>query len=300
MEKISRAFWHFEGPTWLVGITIYTGWFTLVLNHADLPLPGIVFVGAILVAWHNSLIHESVHNINTVPKWLKMVLVLPPLGIWYPYTYYARAHTIHHREHNLTDPKFDPESYYFTVPRWQRLNSLFRPLFLFNQTFAGRMTIGPIIVIGQLVVNLVTKTLQGDGRIIKGLAVHVPSLAILFWFISSVAGMDWWMYVACIAYPGLALSLVRSFYEHRAADDPAHRTAIIESGMFFNLLFLYNNLHVVHHLDPKMPWYEIPAYYKQHRDDLHRRNGGYVLKGYGQVVRKFLFTPAFYPVHPNS
>ena len=84
--------------------------------------------------------------------------------------------------------------------------------------------------------------------------------------------------------------MVRSFYEHRAA---------VESGPFFGMLFLYNNLHVLHHLKPAMPWYEMPAYYRANRDDLMARNGGYVFSGYGEVVRRFALRPTFTPVHPN-
>ena len=300
MAKISAIFWHYEGPTWLVGIAIYVGWFALILNHAVLPWPVIVVAGSILVAWHSSLVHESVHNINTAPRWMKMILVLPPVSVWYPYTYYARAHTIHHRENHLTDPERDPESFYFTETRWQRMSPLLRSVFMFNQTFAGRMTVGPLIAIVHLVSDLGKKLAQGDQRTIRGLILHGVSLAVLFWFVVGVAGMNWWMYIACIAYPGLALSLVRSFCEHGAARDPDHRTAIVESGMFFNLLFLYNNLHVVHHLDPKMRWYDIPRYYREHREELLQRNGGFFFGGYGEMIRKTLFKPAFSPIYPGT
>lgn len=295
---MSDAFWRYEGPTWLVGIIVYAGWLTVILNHALLPLPVIAVAGTVLAAWHNSLVHESVHNLNTAPKWLKMALVLPPLGVWFPYSYYFRAHKTHHRDINLTDPGLDPESYYFSQPRWQRMNRLLKSIFIFNQTFAGRMIVGPFITVIRLVIDVASKLAKGDQKTVKDLALHGISLAVLFWFISGVAGMQWWIYIACIAYPGLALSLVRSFFEHRSADNPAHRTAIIESGPFFNLLFLYNNLHVVHHLKPSMPWYEIPGYYREHRKELHERNGGFVIKGYGEVMARYLFTPTFMPVHP--
>jgi len=300
MKKLTARFWYYEGPTWLVAVAIYGGWLTLVLNHAVLPWPVIVIAGGILTAWHSSLIHESVHNINTAPKWLKMALVFPPLGVWYPYTYYVRAHTIHHRDNNLTDPDKDPESYYYTRADWERMTPALKSLLMFNQTFAGRIIVGPFVAVFHLAVNLAARLLEGDIRAMKGVGLHVVSLTLLFGFVCGVAGMEWWKYVVCFAYPGLAISLVRSFCEHGAAQDPAHRTAIVESGTFFNLLFLYNNLHVVHHLDPTMPWFKIPEYYRDHRQELHERNGGYVLEGYGEVVRRYLFTPAFAPVHPNS
>jgi len=299
MKSISELFWRYEGPTLCVGLTIHVAWFALVWNHAIIPWPLIFVFGGILAAWHNSLVHESVHNINTVPKWIKMALILLPIGVWYPYRVYARAHSIHHKEDDLTDPAYDPESYYVSPAQWQRMNGLVKSILIINQSFAGRMILGPFIVFYHLVIEVVRKLLKGDPRTFKAVALHIIMLALLFGFVSGVAGMPWWMYLACVAYPGLALSLIRSFYEHRAADDPAHRTAIVESGPFFNLLFLYNNLHVVHHLDPTMPWYEIPAYYKAHREELNQLNGGYVLNGYWEIIKNNLFTPVFAPVHPG-
>lgn len=299
MKTISESFWRYEGPTWCVGIIIYACWFGLVWNHAVIPWPFIFVFGGILAAWHNSLVHESVHNINTVPKWMKMVLVLPPVGVWYPYWTYVRAHTIHHKDAHLTDPEFDPESYYYTESQWRNMNASLKNILIANQTFAGRMVLGPFIVICRLTIELSGNLMKRDSRAIRAVSLHVVSLALLFGFVSGVAGMPWWLYLGCVAYPGLALTLVRSFCEHRAADESTHRTAIVESGPFFNLLFLHNNLHVVHHLDPSMPWYEIPAYYKTHREELCQRNGGYVLNGYWEIIKTNLLTPIFNPVHPG-
>jgi len=299
MKTITKTFSHYEGPTWCVGLTIYAAWFALVWNHAVLPWPVIFVVGGILAAWHNSLVHESVHNINTAPKWMKMALVLPPIGVWYPYQLYARAHSIHHKDDDLTDPEFDPESYYFTETQWQGMSGLLKSILIANQTFAGRIVLGPFIVIYRLSAEVMQNLLAEDQRTIKAITLHVVSLALLFGFISGIAGMPWWLYLGCVAYPGLGLTLVRSYCEHRAADQPGHRTAIVESGPFFNLLFLYNNLHVVHHQDPSMPWYEIPAYYRAHREELIQSNGGYILNGYSEIIKNNLFTPIFDPVHPG-
>jgi fatty acid desaturase len=64
-------------------------------------------------------------------------------------------------------------------------------------------------------------------------------------------------------------------------------------------LFLYNNLHVVHHRMPAMPWYDIPRYYRENRDELLEGNGQFVFRGYWVLVRKYLLSPVFNPVHPT-
>ena len=54
------------------------------------------------------------------------------------------------------------------------------------------------------------------------------------------------------------------------------------------LLFLHNNLHVVHHLRPALAWYRIPAFYRSRRERLVRLNGGLLYNGYLDVARRFL------------
>jgi fatty acid desaturase len=127
----------------------------------------------------------------------------------------------------------------------------------------------------------------------------VVAVALLFGFISGICNFPWWQYVLLVAYPGMSLGLLRAFYEHRAASEPAERTASVESNFVFGMLFLYNNLHVVHHRNPAMPWYEIRRYYREHKNELLRGNGQFVFSGYAVLARKFLLVPVFKPVHPT-
>jgi fatty acid desaturase len=94
------------------------------------------------------------------------------------------------------------------------------------------------------------------------------------------------------------LGLLRAFTEHRAAEDSQERTAAVESNVVFGMLFLYNNLHVVHHFKPTMPWYEIPRYYRDNRAALLQSNGNFVYRGYAELAAKYFFVPVFSPVHP--
>jgi fatty acid desaturase len=92
---------------------------------------------------------------------------------------------------------------------------------------------------------------------------------------------------------------VRSFAEHKAANAPAERTAVVEAGAFFSLLFLNNNLHYPHHRRPDLPWHALPAYYLANRRQLLDENGGLVYPGgYLEIGRRFLLRPVDTPVHP--
>jgi len=280
-----------------LAVAVYVGWAALVFGHDALPAYLFFPLAAYLTALHTSLQHESIHALYNWPQWLRNLIAFPPLGLVFPYPLYRKLHKIHHRDARVTDPIDDPESFYVTPERWRRVGSLGRALLLAHQTLAGRMVLGPVLAVYGLVATEGPKLLRLDGEAVRTWGVHALLIAILFAVVEA-AGLAWWIYVLCFAWPGLMLTLLRSFAEHRSADEPQARTAIVESGNFFGLLYLFNNLHVVHHRDPAMPWYEIPAFYRENRDRLAAENGGFVYAGYGELIRRHLFKPVFHPVHP--
>jgi len=233
-----------------------------------------------------------------VPAWLRFAIVFPPLGLWFPYPLYRKSHTTHHRDINLTIPGTDTESYYVLQADWQRMGPIRRKLLLFNQTMAGRLIVGPMLRLWILITKEVRRVAQGDFIHVPHWAVHVLAVAGLFWFISGICGFPWWQYCLLVAFPGLSLSLLRAFTEHRAAPDSQERTASVESNAVFGLLYLHNNLHVAHHLKPAMPWYDIPRFYRENRSALLESNGNFVYKGYGVLAKRYFFAPVFSPVHP--
>jgi fatty acid desaturase len=298
MEALRQKFCHFDGPTWLVAMAIYSLWFLLIWYNALLPWWVIMPAGAYLLAWHFSLQHEAIHAFRGVPAWLRFAVVFPPLGLWFPFPLYRKSHTTHHRDVNLTIPGVDTESYYVLRADWERMSRARRALLTFNQTMAGRLLIGPALRLWILVDRETGRVRKGDFSHLPHWSVHVVAVGLLFWFISSVCRMPWWQYCLLVAYPGLSLSLLRAFTEHRAAEDSQERTASVESNVLFGLLYLYNNLHVAHHLKPTMPWYDLPGYYRANRVDLLRDNGHFVYRGYAELAKRWMFVPVFSPVHP--
>jgi fatty acid desaturase len=298
MATVSQAFRRIDGPTWVVALVLYGLWFLLIWFNAILSWWIIMPMGAYLLAWHFSLQHEAIHAFRGVPAWLRFAVVFPPLGLWFPYPLYRKSHSTHHRDAQLTVPGVDTESYYVTQADWQRTGPVKRALLTFNQTMAGRLLIGPALRLWILVNRETRRVANGDTSHLPHWGIHAVAVAMLFWFISGVCRFPWWQYCLLVAYPGLSLSLLRAFTEHRAAADSQERTASVESNTLFGVLYLYNNLHVAHHLKPTMPWYEIPAYYRAHRAELLAGNGHFVYRGYGQLARQYLFVPVFSPVHP--
>jgi fatty acid desaturase len=129
-------------------------------------------------------------------------------------------------------------------------------------------------------------------------AIHMLLCAVVLAWVTAVCGIPAWQYVLEFVLPGTSLSLIRSFAEHRAALASRHRTAIVEQAPILGLLFLYNNLHVVHHLRPGLPWYAIPSWYAANRAALQAGNGGLVYRGYREVFTRYLFRPHDQVIHP--
>jgi fatty acid desaturase len=293
-----RQFLKWDGPTLLVALVLYGAWGLLIWYNALLPWWLMMPVGAYLLAWHFSLQHEAIHSFRGVPAWLRFAVVFPPIGLWFPFPLYRKSHTTHHRDVNLTIPGVDTESYYVLRADWQRMGRVQRALVMFNQTLVGRLLIGPALRLWSLLTKESLRVARGDFSHLPHWAIHAIAVGLLFWFISGICHFPWWQYCLLIAYPGMSLGLLRAFHEHRAAEDSQQRTAAVESNVVFGLLYLYNNLHVVHHLKPTMPWHEIPRYYRENRGELLKMNGDFVYRGYGVLTRKFWLTPVFNPVHP--
>jgi fatty acid desaturase len=297
--SIGRLWRKYEGPTWVVATIVYGSWTLLVWFHAFIPWWLMAPLGAFVIAWHNSLQHETIHALIRVPRSVRFGLGFAPLGFVVPYPIYYRSHRRHHRDASLTDPLEDPESYYHREDAWLGYPHALRAVFLFNQTLIGRLTVGPFLYVSRFLYREARCVLAGDRSNLRAWAGHALGVGVLLFWVGEVARMPVWQYFVFLVYPGLCLGMLRSFCEHRYADRVGHRTAIVESGFPFNLLFLNNNLHLIHHLSPALPWYRIPAVWRDLRAELIEHNGGFYYTGYAQIMRKHFVRPVFIPAQPQ-
>ena len=286
-----------EGTTWVLVVTIYGGWLAILAASAWLPLWVVCPAAAVFGAWHAHLQHELLHGHPTSYQWLNDVMAILPLGLLYPYTVYKRSHLEHHLA-RLTDPLDDPESYYVTPARWATFGRVRRAILIANNTLLGRMVIGPWIAAASLYNQQSRRLVAGEPLAWREWALHGILIAVMLWTIDAYTVISPLVYVFGIAYPATGLAMVRSYLEHRPADDENHRTAVVEAGWFWSLLFLNNNLHILHHERPGLPWYKLHGIYADQRQALLERNGGYVYDGYIDVARRHLLTPKDFPVHP--
>jgi fatty acid desaturase len=291
---VRDAWWWLEGPTWLLAMAIYGGWGLLTWYEAAVPWPVWVAAMAWLLAWHGSLQHEAIHGHPRGGKIASSLVGYPPLALWLPYPIYRVTHLQHHNDTRLTDPYDDPESYYESRRRWMKLPRGFRRLLIFNHTLAGRLLLGPALVFATFYAREARRL--GDARRRRTWSRHLIGVtAVLIWL--DVCGVPPAQYLFAI-YGGTSLILIRSYFEHRAAIEPAARTAIVEGVFPFGLLFLFNNLHAAHHAQPKLAWYRLPAFYRANRAALVERNGGFIFRGYRELFRRYFLRPNYLPVHP--
>ena len=294
------ALWRrLEGPTWLVATAVHGAWLALTWYHHALPWWLIAPLGGWLVAWHGSLQHEVLHGHPTRRPALNTALALAPLMLWLPFPLYRSRHLRHHATPHLTDPLDDTESFYVEAAHWQRLGPGRRLVLRVNNTLAGRLLLGPALTVLAFWREEGARLLRGEPGCARIWAAHAVLTALLLAWVIGVCGIPLWAYVLFYVYPGTALILLRSYYEHRPAADPAQRTAVVEAGPLMTLLYLGNNFHALHHERPGIPWYELPRTYRAERDRVLAGNGGFLFAGYGDIVRRFLWREKDSPLHPG-
>ncbi len=288
-----------EWPTVGLAIVIYASFLALTYWHAVLPWYVLMPLTAYVVAWHSSLLHELVHGHPTRSRRVNALIGGLPLMLWLPFDIYRSQHLKHHQDANLTDPLDDPESYYVTPATWQRLPAWRRRLLTMRNTLVGRLTIGSLLVVAGFLRSQLDELRQDRPGVRRAWAKHLAGCALVILWLVLVAQMPMWQYLLLVVWPATSLMLVRSFLEHQARTDVEHRTVIVEAGPLMRLLFLNNNLHLVHHAKPALPWYALPAAYQADRPGWLARNGGYVFAGgYAEILRRFAFRAKEPPVHP--
>lgn len=285
----------FEGSTWLVLAGCYALWSFSVGVTSTLG-DVLILPLAISIALHSSLQHEILHGHPTRNALVNEALVFLPLGLFIPYRRFRDLHIRHHNDSRLTDPYDDPESFYLADCDAERQCLVMQALLAFNATFAGRILIGPAMAMYAFWRGDVNKAFAGDRRVIDAWLRHAFGLVLLFVLLSQ-SGISWHTYLLG-AYIGMSLIMVRSFIEHRAAEATDERTAVVEANWFWRLLFLNNNFHLLHHDQPSLPWYLLPKKWREERNRVAERNGGYVLPGYGHVARRWLLRRREPFVHP--
>lgn len=270
-------------------------------NWGDIPAGFMLLsITALVTAFHTSLQHEVVHSHPTPWPWLNEALIFPSLVLVYPFRRYRDLHLMHHIDANLTDPYEDPESYYWSPQDQNNIMPLMLQVLGFNNTLIGRLILGPILGLKGFYRTELARILRKEKGVRLAWSLHVTACLLVFIWVSVICAIPFWLYVLLVVYPAISWILIRSFAEHKAAEKVGSRTAIVEAHPFFGMLFLNNNLHIVHHAHPEVAWYELPKLYREHKDQYLRANDNLLYLGYGSIFKKFALRarqPVFHPFH---
>ncbi|QBY02523.1 fatty acid desaturase [Rhodophyticola sp. CCM32] len=285
-----------EWPTVLVIVLCYLGWCLALFLLPMIWLPLAIGLGAYTIALQSSLQHEVTHGHPFRARRLNEAIVFASLNLCIPFIRFRDMHLDHHLDSNLTDPYDDPESNYLDSAVWTRLPRPLRIILMANNTLIGRLLLGPVVSQTAFMIGDWRQVRSGDRGVLRAWLWHVATIMPVL-ILVLVAPMPLWAYLlAC--YMGIAVLKIRTFLEHRAHDRASGRTVIIEDQGPLAFLFLNNNFHVVHHMHPRLPWYQIPALYFSHKDRYLNRNDGYFYRSYAAIFRRHLFRPKDPVPHP--
>ncbi|MCI5077710.1 fatty acid desaturase [Oricola sp.] len=292
-----RVLKQLEWPTMAMLGACYGLWFVSgLVVYPAFPIIGLVAM-AVATALHSSLQHEALHGHPSRSAAFNELLVALPLGVFYPYRRFRQTHLAHHNDERLTDPYDDPESWYRSAVSWQGFAAPVKLLLRLNNTLAGRLILGPGLMIAAFFSTELGRAWRNERDVRRAWLHQLAGLIVLASLVVGVMDIAPLHYLAA-AYGAMSIVAIRTYCEHQWAGDPDGRTVIIENGGVFGLLFLNNNLHLVHHNRPRAPWYRLPALYRADRAEWRRRNGGYVFSDYWAIFRAFAFRAKEPVVHP--
>jgi fatty acid desaturase len=279
-----------ELPTLGVALAVHGSFLVLTLFFQELPILLSAALGSLLLAWYGSLQHETIHGHPTSSRRFNAMLGALPLSLWIPYAVYRETHLRHHRHGGryLTKVEHDPESFYLPAGTMSRAGGVRRWIYAANCTLAGRMILGPAIAMMRFWARELRKILNGDRRRLRIWLRHALGVGLVLTWVVGVCHIPLFVYLALLVYPSVSLSHLRSFAEHHGSADSRLRTRVVEAHPLWAVIFLNNNLHIAHHSNPKVPWYQLPRAWRQMRREAQTQ--GVVFEGgYWEVTRKYLF-----------
>ena len=279
----------------IYGLTVLT-----VLRHEVLTPWLTIPVLSVLGAWHLSMQHETIHGHPFRHVWLNDLIGSIPVTLWIPYYIFKKDHIEHHQS-DLTHPGLDNESYYVSPEAWASAGKLRKAAYWANRTILFRMFVWTIVSTVTYLWSKIRLMLRGDKQTWFAMSTHVAALVVVVYFVRSFAGMPLWQFALGTTYGGRILNAIRPFPEHKYQSDTEVRTAMVMAGPFMSLLMLNNNLHVAHHEEPGVAWYEVPNMSARVNAVERARDAGLLYEGgYAEVFRKFSFKPMGAPLRDGA
>jgi beta-carotene hydroxylase len=197
-------------------------------------------------------LHEATHFVGSRKRWKNELMLLAcwPMFVGNPIMF-RRLHIVHHSRTN--QPKNDPD--HFTASPYLALRVLKSFLLIFYyHVYAFK-----------------------NFRSLRWRAHTTASCALplLLIYMAIVTPFTWsiilgWLLPSFLAIG--ALGFLNTAWPHHPAQETTKlkntRNAYVP--WILQVLMLNQNLHLVHHLKPNLPWYQYPEYWRENRERLMR------------------------------
>ena len=201
-------------------------------------------------------IHEAVHGNVSRLKFLNAtmghVCSLLLTGAFQPYCYLHREHHLHT---NL--PNDDPDCWCGKGPSWALPMRWLTQDIGYLQFYFARWGTRPILERADLLFCSTLYVVLALGSLL----FNPPLCYALFigWFIP-----------ARLALTALAATFSWLPHQPHSATDPYHATTV-RSSPWLTWVLLGQNFHLVHHLDPSIPFYKLERKWKENHDEFRSR-----------------------------
>lgn len=270
-------------PTVVLTVILAAAWF-IVLSAAlifhklpwyfYLPL-GLIQIPIVFLFF--TPLHEGVHFLISKKKWLN------ELGLWVCWPvflispfFFRKIHYTHHARTNRNDQ--DPD--HFTSA-----SSL--PLRFFKSFF--------LIFYYHFFALKKFRSLRSLGHFVGSFFVPVFLINLAI-----VSPFTWPIFIVWIMPAFIASGLLAFFntaLPHHPGEESSRfkNTRILLVPWALQALLLNQNLHLVHHLRPSLPWYDYPDYWRQHETEIRAR-GAEVLQMTRRSEPYALVPSTFYKV----
>jgi fatty acid desaturase len=253
----------FAWPTLALVISLWVGFIAVAVlalrGHLPL-LAGAAINTAIVYAIYTPL-HDAIHS-AIFPRRKRLRWVHTAVGmasaalLWMFYHHHRKSHFVHHAKANTAD---DPDLYakgsfprvfFLQIPR--TLLNYFNPVQLYRECLRFRLTAGERRLTMALFALYAAIVLA---IVAAGYAVEFLVLWLIPWFVGNL----------------LMLTAFGWAPHHDHSETGRYRDTRISLFSGGDLLCLYQNLHLVHHMLPSVPFYRYRAAFEELRPLLERR-----------------------------
>jgi fatty acid desaturase len=255
---------NFAWPTLVLAIGLWAGFIAVIVQALEggLPVALAAAINTVIIYAIYTPLHDSIHS-SIFPRRKELRWVHTAIGmgcaapLWMFYHHHRRSHFLHHAKANTPE---DPDLYamgsfarvFFVKIPWTLVN-YFNPIQLYRECLRFRLSDRERRITMAL---FAVYAMIATAIIAAGFGYQLLVLWVVPWFVGNL----------------LMLTAFGWAPHHDHSETGRYRDTRISLFPGADLLYLYQNLHLVHHMLPSIPFYRYRAAFNELRP-LLERNG---------------------------